>query len=77
MIQMMLNLSGNSVAPHTNPMHGAVLVRKMMGLAIVGTFAILNLVDATIGMRVSSEEEVQGLDLSQHGEEGYYWETSA
>ena len=42
MIQMMLNLSGNSVAPHTNPMHGAVLVRKMMGLAIVGSgFAVL------------------------------------
>ena len=46
-------------------------------LAIVGTLAILKLVDATIGLRVSEEEEVQGLDLSQHGEEGYYWETSA
>jgi ammonium transporter, Amt family len=47
------------------------------GLAIVGTLVILKLVDATIGLRVSEEEEVQGLDLSQHGEEGYYWETSA
>jgi Amt family ammonium transporter len=47
------------------------------GLAIVGTLAILKLVDVTIGLRVSEEEEVQGLDLSQHGEEGYYWETSA
>jgi Amt family ammonium transporter len=46
-------------------------------LAIVGTLVILKLVDATIGLRVSEEEEVQGLDLSQHGEEGYYWETSA
>ena len=46
-------------------------------LAIAGTLAILKLVDATIGLRVSEEEEVQGLDLSQHGEEGYYWETSA
>jgi len=46
-------------------------------LAIVGTLIILKLVDATIGLRVSEEEEVQGLDLSQHGEEGYYWETSA
>jgi Amt family ammonium transporter len=46
-------------------------------LAIVGTLLILKLVDATIGLRVSEEEEVQGLDLSQHGEEGYYWETSA
>src|SRR3954463_16278011 len=47
------------------------------GLAIVGTLAILKLVDVTIGLRVSEEEEVQGLDLSQHGEEGYYWETPA
>lgn len=46
-------------------------------LAIVGTLVILKIVDATIGLRVSEEEEVQGLDLSQHGEEGYYWEASA
>jgi Amt family ammonium transporter len=46
-------------------------------LGIVGTLAILKLVDVTIGLRVSEEEEVQGLDLSQHGEEGYYWEASA
>jgi ammonium transporter, Amt family len=47
------------------------------GLAAVGTLVILKIVDMTIGLRVSEEEEVQGLDLSQHGEEGYYWETSA
>jgi ammonium transporter, Amt family len=46
-------------------------------LAIVGTLIILKIVDVTIGLRVSEEEEAQGLDLSQHGEEGYYWETPA
>jgi Amt family ammonium transporter len=46
-------------------------------LGMVGTLAILKLVDVTIGLRVPEEEEVQGLDLSQHGEEGYYWEASA
>ena len=46
-------------------------------LAIVGTLIILKIVDVTIGLRVSEEEERQGLDLSQHGEEGYYWETPA
>lgn len=46
-------------------------------LAIAGTLIILKLVDMTIGLRVSEEEEIQGLDLSQHGEEGYYWEASA
>jgi len=47
------------------------------GLAIVGTLIILKIVDVTVGLRVSEEHEVQGLDLSQHGEEGYYWEVPA
>ena len=40
-------------------------------LAIVGTLLLLVLVDKTMGMRVSAADEVQGLDLSQHNEEGY------
>jgi Amt family ammonium transporter len=47
------------------------------GLAIVGTLVVLKIVDVTVGLRVSREHEVQGLDLSQHGEEGYYWEVPA
>src|SRR5262249_36318007 len=46
-------------------------------LAMVGTVIILKIVDLTIGLRVPADHEVQGLDLSQHGEEGYYWEVSA
>jgi ammonium transporter, Amt family len=46
-------------------------------LAIVGTLVLLFIVDKLVGLRVSSDEETQGLDLTQHGEEGYYWETSA
>ncbi len=46
-------------------------------LAIVGTVVLLKIVDKVVGLRVSEEQETQGLDLSQHGEEGYYWETSA
>jgi Amt family ammonium transporter len=46
-------------------------------LAIVGTLLILKVVDLTIGLRVSEDEEVQGLDLTQHGEEGYSWEVTA
>ncbi len=40
-------------------------------LAAVGSLAILKLLDAMMGLRVSHAEEIQGLDLSQHGEEGY------
>jgi len=46
-------------------------------LAIVGTLLILKVVDLTIGLRVTDDHEIQGLDLSQHGEEGYYWEVQA
>ena len=43
-------------------------------LAIVGTLIILKICDATVGLRVSKEQEIEGLDLSQHGEEGYIFE---
>jgi Amt family ammonium transporter len=46
-------------------------------LAGVGTLVILKVVDVAIGLRVSEEHEVQGLDFSQHGEEGYNWESPA
>jgi len=47
------------------------------GLAIAGTLIILVIVDKVVGLRVSRESEVEGLDLTQHGEEGYFWEASA
>ncbi|MFM9963916.1 MAG: ammonium transporter [Planctomycetaceae bacterium] len=42
-----------------------------LALTLVGSFIILKLLDAVIGLRVNQEAEIQGLDLSQHGEEGY------
>jgi len=41
------------------------------GIAIVGSFVILKIVDVVVGLRVTSEQETMGLDLSMHGEEGY------
>ena len=40
-------------------------------ISIVGTLILLKIVDVTIGLRVSTDDEVEGLDLTQHGEEGY------
>jgi Amt family ammonium transporter len=40
-------------------------------LGAIGTFVILKIVDAVCGVRVDAGAETQGLDLSQHGEEGY------
>jgi len=34
----------------------------------VGSFIILKVIDMTIGLRVTEEQEREGLDLSQHGE---------
>ena len=56
---------------------GKVIVAQILAtaitwvLAIVVTYVILKLLDATMGLRVSRNEEIQGLDLSAHGEEGY------
>ena len=66
-------LEGNALQL-LNQLVGVVIA---WGLAIVGTLVILKVVDVTIGLRVSEEHEMQGLDLSQHGEEGYYWESPA
>jgi len=45
------------------------------GLAIVGTLIILKIVDMTVGLRVNVDDEREGLDVSQHGEEGYFLES--
>ena len=43
-------------------------------LGIVGTLIILKIVDMVTGVRVDAQDEMQGIDLSQHGEEGYNFE---
>ena len=49
---------------------------KAMGitiaLAVVGTVIIGLGVNALIGLRIAPEIERQGLDINEHGEEGYY-----
>ncbi|MBI5344967.1 MAG: ammonium transporter [Deltaproteobacteria bacterium] len=57
---------------------GAALLGKQVVAIIASavysfvlTFVILKILDAVIGLRVSSENEVEGLDISQHSESGY------
>ncbi|YAG07409.1 Ammonium transporter [Nostoc sp. DSM 114167] len=40
-------------------------------IAGVGTWIILKVIDATVGLRVKEEAELQGMDINEHGEEGY------
>ncbi len=55
----------------------AQLLIQFKGVAItvvycaVVTFVILKVLDAVIGLRVSEEQETEGLDLTQHNERGY------
>ena len=48
-----------------------VSVGAAIVISVIGTIIILKLIDLTMGLRVSKDGEIQGLDLSQHGEEGY------
>ena len=43
-------------------------------LGAVGSFVILKVVQATVGLRATKDEEMEGLDLSMHNEEGYNFE---
>ena len=74
--------SGNVMASGLIEGNSHQLLNQLAGVAIawvlgiVGTLAILFVVDKLVGLRALPEHEIQGLDLSQHGEEGYNWETS-
>jgi ammonia channel protein AmtB len=43
--------------------------------ALVGTLVLLKIVDLLTGIRVPEEHEIEGLDITQHGEEAYNLET--
>ena len=71
------NAQGTATAVGLIDGHASQVLNQLAGVAIawvlaaVGTIVILLAVDWAIGLRVSEEHEIQGLDLSQHGEEGY------
>ncbi len=74
------NASGQPQALGLADGNGGQIVNQAIGagiawaLAIVGTLVILKICDATIGLRVNQDQEVEGLDVTQHGEEGYNFE---
>lgn len=48
-----------------------VAVAVTIVFSIVATLIILKVIDVVMGLRISPEGETRGLDLSDHGEEGY------
>jgi Amt family ammonium transporter len=70
-----LNPAGNDGLLAGNP---GLLAKQALGLlaagawALVATLVLLKLVDKLVGLRVSEEDEREGLDSTQHGESGYH-----
>jgi Amt family ammonium transporter len=57
--------------------NGMQVLTQLVSIAAVGAFAFAatwllgKLIDITVGLRVGQQEEIVGLDLSQHGERAY------
>ena len=62
-----VSLAG-SVGQLVNQIRGVFFTAALAGVA---TFVLLKLVNATVGLRVTAEDEDSGLDLTQHGESAY------
>src|SRR3989338_3131684 len=72
--QKIINPLGNNGLFFGNPSQlgtQAIGVAATMAYSIVVTFAILKALDALIGLRVADEDEVVGLDITQHEESAY------
>jgi len=63
-----LGLVDGNAGQILNQVIGVVIA---IALGIIGTFIILKVIDMVMGVRATSEQEIEGLDLSMHGEEGY------
>ncbi|HEX7231890.1 MAG TPA: ammonia channel protein, partial [Candidatus Binatia bacterium] len=69
-----INSAGNDGLFFGNPAQLGiqfVSVLATLALAIIGSYIILSIVKAVMGLRVGDEEEMMGLDLSQHNERAY------
>jgi Amt family ammonium transporter len=71
-----VNIEGFFAGNHKQLFNQFVGVAIAWTISIVGTLIILFIVDKLIGLRVSEDEEREGLDITQHGEEGYDWEAA-
>ena len=43
----------------------------VLAWSLVASFVLVKIVQATVGLRVSDDEELEGLDVTSHGETGY------
>lgn len=73
-------LATPTVNPGIEPLMKGLIVEQLkaigftLALSVVATAVIAWIVKATLGLRPTIEAEQEGLDLSDHGEEGYIFE---
>jgi Amt family ammonium transporter len=73
-----INEAGGDGLFYGNPGQLGVQVVSILAtwvFAFVGSFVLLKIVDALVGLRVTDEEEFLGLDVSQHSETAYAFES--
>ena len=69
-----INPAGHNGLFFGNPMQlgiQAISIIAAIAYSFIVTWIILKLLDKTMGIRVNPDDEIEGLDLSQHGESGY------
>ena len=69
-----VNAAGANGLLYGNPMlvvKQLIAILAVWAFTFVVTFAIVKVVQKTMGLRVSKTEETIGLDISQHGERAY------
>jgi ammonium transporter, Amt family len=76
-------LATPSVNSSIEPIMKGLLVEQLkaigftIALSVIATGVIAYLVKATIGLRIGAEQEHEGLDVADHGEEGYIFEAKS
>ncbi|MDB5046967.1 MAG: ammonia channel protein [Fibrobacteres bacterium] len=68
-----LNTNLKDVVGHTLWIEQIKAIGVTMALAIVGTVVLAFIVKVIVGLRPSHDEELQGLDFTDHGEAGYHY----
>jgi len=66
-----LAINLKDIVGHTLWLHQLAAMAVALVMAVVGTIIIAYIVKATIGLRPTPDVERQGLDINEHGEEGY------
>jgi len=71
----LINSAGQDGLFYGNPkqlMVQLIMIGAVAGFSMICTWIILKIIDVVMGLRVTHDEEQEGLDVSQHGEKAYH-----